>query len=102
MQSYFHDGPIMAYLARSPEQTDEGLKKWDADGNFFKIAQMGPELPYWFSKSYAMNQSVYEVRLLRCLMTFYEQAKECVGLMLDVVELYNPCADATRFVYHAH
>jgi len=57
----------MAYLARSPEQTAEGLKKWDADGDFFKIAERGPELPYWFSKSYAIKQSVFEVRLLMLL-----------------------------------
>ena len=40
---YFHDGPLFAYLSKSPIQSKEGLQKWDGDGDFFKIAEKGPD-----------------------------------------------------------
>lgn len=37
-----HDGPLIAYLSRSPEQTKEGLQRYQANGEWFKIAEKGP------------------------------------------------------------
>ncbi|ORY00156.1 glycoside hydrolase [Clohesyomyces aquaticus] len=47
-QPYFHDGPLFAYLAKSPQQTKEGLQTWDGNGDFFKIAQRGPYNDSWW------------------------------------------------------
>ncbi|KAF2451656.1 lytic polysaccharide monooxygenase [Karstenula rhodostoma CBS 690.94] len=46
-----HDGPLAAYLARSPIQTKKGLQAWDgASGAFFKIAERGPTTnERWFT-----------------------------------------------------
>ncbi|KAF2261452.1 hypothetical protein CC78DRAFT_583675 [Lojkania enalia] len=40
---YLHDGPLSAYLARSPKQSKSGLQTWEGDGEFFKIAERGPD-----------------------------------------------------------
>ncbi|KAF2115949.1 glycoside hydrolase [Lophiotrema nucula] len=40
---YFHDGALFAYLSRSPIQSNEGLQKWDGDGDFFKFTERGPD-----------------------------------------------------------
>ncbi|KAF2798048.1 lytic polysaccharide monooxygenase [Melanomma pulvis-pyrius CBS 109.77] len=46
----FHDGPLFAYLSKSPAQTVDGLKTWDGDGDYFKIAEMGPyNKTKWFN-----------------------------------------------------
>ncbi|KAJ4301499.1 hypothetical protein N0V90_003591 [Kalmusia sp. IMI 367209] len=47
-----HDGPLSAYLARSPVQSPEGLQAWDGSGGaFFKIAERGPSNNQsWFSR----------------------------------------------------
>ncbi|KAF2871660.1 glycoside hydrolase [Massariosphaeria phaeospora] len=59
-QSSFHDGPLQAYLAKSPEQTPQGLKKWDADGAYFKIAERGPDGPGWFSSYQGKKDYFYQ------------------------------------------
>ncbi|KAF1995261.1 lytic polysaccharide monooxygenase [Amniculicola lignicola CBS 123094] len=54
--TFFHDGPLFAYLSKSPTQTREGLQNWDGDGNYFKIAQRGPDTDNgWFTNTYKYN-----------------------------------------------
>jgi hypothetical protein len=38
----FHDGPMLAYLSKSPEQTRKGLQEYEGDGDWFKINQSVP------------------------------------------------------------
>ncbi|KAF2470677.1 uncharacterized protein BDR25DRAFT_369117 [Lindgomyces ingoldianus] len=47
----FHDGPLLAYMSKSPEQTRDGLKEYDGGGEWFKIAQRGPyNKTRWFAE----------------------------------------------------
>lgn len=58
----WHDGPLQAYLSRSPEQTRDGLKSWDGDGEYFKIAESHPEDPTsWFYNTYRSNGTLNTV-----------------------------------------
>jgi hypothetical protein len=53
--TFFHDGPLFAYLSKSPEQTRTGLQSWDGDGDYFKIADRGPDddESWWGSIGYS-------------------------------------------------
>jgi len=55
--------PLFTSLSETPEQTREGLQKWDAAGDNSKLAARGPHPLFWFSKFDARNLSVYDVRL---------------------------------------
>jgi hypothetical protein len=45
----FHNGPLLAYLSKSPDQTPKGLKSYKADGDWFKIHERGPDNDtHWF------------------------------------------------------
>jgi hypothetical protein len=60
----WHDGPLQAYLSRSPEQTPDGLKAWNGDGEYFKIAESHPEDPKnWFYNTYRSNATLNTVRI---------------------------------------
>ena len=61
VEAFVHDGPLFAYLARSPDQSGGGLKKWDANGDYFKIAERGPDMPRWFDNVYKAKRDMYEV-----------------------------------------
>ncbi|KAF2658531.1 lytic polysaccharide monooxygenase, partial [Lophiostoma macrostomum CBS 122681] len=38
-----HDGPLLAYLSRSPDQTPQGLMDYQAGGDWLKIHERGPD-----------------------------------------------------------
>jgi hypothetical protein len=38
----FHEGPLIAYLSKSPEQSRAGLQAYEGDSDWFKINQMVP------------------------------------------------------------
>ena len=52
----------MAYLTRSPVQTADGLKTWDGDGDYFKIAARGSynETWWWNPSREVINNSVWQ------------------------------------------
>jgi hypothetical protein len=82
--SYFHDGPLFAYLAKSPEQSTEGLRKWDGDGDFFKIEQRGPDddIGWWTSIRYDMDVLYSEVRT--------GMIASCEFHLIVIVEFHDP------------
>lgn len=82
----FHEGPLLAYLSRSPEQTEEGLQKYQADGDWFKIRQTTPfSETSWFDYK-PLNDS--GARFSEVGMAFYftppTWAKSITGIWLLV------------------
>ncbi|KAF2682981.1 lytic polysaccharide monooxygenase [Lentithecium fluviatile CBS 122367] len=93
----WHDGPLQAYLARSPEQTRKGLKNWDGDGEYFKIAKTTPDDPRaWFYNTYHSNNTVNTWNFTLPLTTppglYLLRAESIYPHFLNSTQLYASCA----------
>src|SRR4051812_32211200 len=77
-----HEGPLLAYLSRSPIQSSEGLKSYKADGDWFKVHQSVP-----FSDRSWFNYTNVTVNIAE--VCFSILCSLCIIVLIKVIQIQN-------------